>query len=64
MVKRHLVWSAALLLILLTLSGCAFYGGYAYYSPPPVYGYFGYHHAYPHGSHHHRGDWGRDHRGR
>ena len=59
MTKRHLVCAGALLLILLSISGCAFYGGYAYYDPPPVYGYFGYYHSYPDGSHQHRGDWGR-----
>ena len=62
MAKKHLFWAATLLLILLTLSGCAVYGGYAFFDPPPVYGHFGYYHSYSDGNydHHGKGDrWDR-----
>ena len=62
MAKKHLFWAATLLLILLTLSGCAVYGGYAFFDPPPVYGHFGYYHSYS-DDYHHGGDWGRGNRG-
>ena len=64
MAKKHLFWAATLLLILLTLSGCAVYGGYAFLDPPPVYGHFGSYYSYPDGHHDHHGNGGQWDRGR
>ena len=52
MANRHLIRLAVVLLILLSLSGCAWYGGYAYHDHPYGYGYFGYHDDYPYRHHH------------
>lgn len=56
MVKRLLVWLATLLLVILTVSGCVWYGGHAYDGPHRGHGYYGYGQDYPNRHYRNHGD--------
>ena len=47
MANKLLIRVAAVLVFLLTLSGCVWYGGHGYDGPRRGYGYYGDHHDYP-----------------
>ncbi len=62
---RKIALFGMILLLVLMLSGCAFYGGYGDSGYPYGYGYYGYYRDYPHGDyygHRHHGDWDDHHR--
>jgi len=63
--NRRMVLFAMILLIALTLSGCAWYGGYGYSGYPYGQSYYGYHRDYPRGDyygHRQHRDWDDYHR--
>ena len=62
--KRKIALVGILIVVIMVLTGCVYYGGHSHYGAPYSYGYFTYGPAphHPYGDHHrhgHGGDWGR-----